>query len=89
MRRNNDFRDWKTRPITADLPATPHGMGPSLEASVSHEMEKNEWWAVTGSNRRPSRCKRDALPAELTAPFQSALNAQKKRQGQHLGAELF
>ena len=21
-----------------------------------------EWWAVTGSNRRPSRCKRDALP---------------------------
>ncbi len=24
-------------------------------------------WAVTGSNRRPSRCKRDALPAELTA----------------------
>ena len=53
--------------ITADLPATPHGMGPSLEASVSHEMEKNEWWAVTGSNRRPSRCKRDALPAELTA----------------------
>ena len=25
------------------------------------------WWAVTGSNRRPSRCKRDALPTELTA----------------------
>ena len=25
------------------------------------------WWAVTGSNRRHSRCKRDALPAELTA----------------------
>src|SRR3546814_17203880 len=23
------------------------------------------WWAVTGSNRRHSRCKRDALPAEL------------------------
>ena len=23
---------------------------------------------MTGSNRRPSRCKRDALPAELTAP---------------------
>jgi hypothetical protein len=20
------------------------------------------WWAMTGSNRRPSRCKRDALP---------------------------
>src|SRR5215475_5259761 len=26
-------------------------------------------WAVTDSNRRPSRCKRDALPAELTALF--------------------
>ena len=24
-------------------------------------------WAVRGSNPRPSRCKRDALPAELTA----------------------
>src|SRR5471030_129557 len=30
-----------------------------------------KWWAVTGSNRRPYRCKRYALPAELTArmPF--------------------
>ncbi len=28
---------------------------------------KDQWWAVTGSNRRPSRCKRDALPTELTA----------------------
>ena len=26
-----------------------------------------QWWAVTGSNRRPTRCKRVALPAELTA----------------------
>ena len=26
-----------------------------------------KWWAVTGSNRRPPRCKRGALPAELTA----------------------
>src|SRR5215813_3029355 len=25
------------------------------------------WWAMTGSNRRPSRCKRDALPTELIA----------------------
>src|SRR3954470_5778263 len=25
------------------------------------------WWALTGSNRRPSRCKRDALPTELSA----------------------
>ncbi len=26
-----------------------------------------KWWAVTGSNRRHPRCKRGALPAELTA----------------------
>ena len=24
-----------------------------------------EWWVMTGSNRRPSACKADALPAEL------------------------
>src|SRR5579862_97226 len=27
-----------------------------------------DWWAMTDLNRRPSRCKRDALPAELIAP---------------------
>ena len=26
------------------------------------------WWAVKDLNHRPSRCKRDALTAELTAP---------------------
>ena len=26
-----------------------------------------KWWAMTGSNRRPTRCKRVALPAELIA----------------------
>ncbi len=26
-----------------------------------------DWWALRGSNSRPSRCKRDALPAELSA----------------------
>ena len=30
-----------------------------------------KWWAVTGSNRRPYRCKRYALPAELTARSQA------------------
>src|SRR6476661_6809830 len=30
-------------------------------------LQGESWWAVTGSNRRPSRCKRDALPTELTA----------------------
>ena len=26
---------------------------------------KKLWWRMTGSNRRPSACKADALPAEL------------------------
>src|SRR6516165_7872941 len=29
----------------------------------------SKWWAVTDLNRGPSRCKRDALTAELTAPL--------------------
>ena len=27
-----------------------------------------KWWVMTGSNRRPSACKADALPAELITP---------------------
>src|SRR5262249_41575481 len=30
---------------------------------------RSVWWAMTDSNRRPPRCKRDALPAELIAQF--------------------
>src|SRR5690606_20041150 len=44
------------------------------------------WWAVTGSNRRPSRCKRDALPTELTARRASAAplaNPFARRQPSH------
>ena len=33
--------------------------------------ETEGWWAMTGSNRRHSRCKRDALPTELIAPTRS------------------
>ena len=38
-----------------------------LQPNCHVECVKRKWWAVTGSNRRPSRCKRDALPTELTA----------------------
>lgn len=31
------------------------------------DTDTGKWWALTGSNRRPSRCKRDALPTELSA----------------------
>ncbi len=33
-------------------------------AGLSSEIHK-DWWVMTGSNRRPSACKADALPAEL------------------------
>jgi hypothetical protein len=42
---------------------TPIGITPNCAAKTCDR----DWWAVTGSNRRPSRCKRDALPTELTA----------------------
>ena len=28
-------------------------------------LHQKVWWVMTGSNRRPSACKADALPAEL------------------------
>src|SRR3990167_6578043 len=34
-------------------------------ASVDFRPVSQEWWVMTGSNRRPSACKADALPAEL------------------------
>src|SRR3984957_11606830 len=43
------------------------------------------WWAVTGSNRRPSRCKRDALPTELTA-LGTAGRLVRRRQDNRLAA---
>jgi hypothetical protein len=40
------------------------------------------WWAMTGSNRRHSRCKRDALPTELIAPRGWTSDAKARRLGQ-------
>jgi hypothetical protein len=40
---------------------------PKAQTADWKGLDSEKWWAVTGSNRRPSRCKRDALPAELTA----------------------
>ncbi len=31
------------------------------------DFEDKIWWALTGSNRRHSACKADALPTELSA----------------------
>ena len=38
---------------------------PRLATSLPLRTIKLKWWRMTGSNRRPSACKADALPAEL------------------------
>ena len=39
----------------------------------SINLKSIKWWAVRGSNSRPSGCKPDALPTELTAPINSMI----------------
>ena len=38
---------------------------PRLATSLLLHVLNEEWWMLTGSNRRPPPCKGDALPAEL------------------------
>src|SRR5262249_59180806 len=45
----------------------PSGTSTGSRATGVSQRTFQEWWAMTGSNRRPSRCKRDALPTELIA----------------------
>ena len=40
----------------------------AANAAIFRPNSMKSWWVVTGSNRRPSACKADALPAELTTP---------------------
>ena len=42
---------------------------PNLGKVVLYQLSyvRLEWWALTGSNRRPPACKAGALPAELSA----------------------
>ena len=49
--------DW-----TGLEPATP---GVTGRYSNQLNYQSTFWWVMTGSNRRPSACKADALPAEL------------------------
>ncbi len=44
-------------------PATPGVTGRYSNQLNYHSLA---WWVLTGSNRRPSPCKGDALPAELS-----------------------
>ncbi len=72
------------RTLETDVPRPPcrqswrshalwHGFDPLAAlalscAALAAPRRAARWWALTGSNRRPSRCKRDALPTELSAP---------------------
>ena len=68
---------WAASPAQAGRPRDTARLRPPQGRAVRPERLRTkliaptawcEWWAVTVSNRRPSRCKRDALPTELTAP---------------------
>ncbi len=40
-----------------------------LNYRSAYSYTRSIWWVMTGSNRRPSACKADALPAELITPL--------------------
>src|SRR5690606_31559181 len=51
-----------------DAPHPRARCGEIVEKGLNINTLKKVWWAMTDSNRRHSRCKRDALPTELIAP---------------------
>lgn len=70
-RRGGDEADRFTltysRCQTANGSSRPQGAGPEVQQCwIGYPgRSKRRWWRRTGSNRRPSACKADALPAEL------------------------
>ncbi len=46
--------------------------------AVTQSLTRN-WWVMTGSNRRPSACKADALPAELITQLLCAVRRAEVR----------
>src|SRR5690242_6891669 len=40
---------------------------------LNYHSNKSNWWVLTGSNRRHSPCKGDALPTELSTPADKPL----------------
>jgi hypothetical protein len=47
------------------------GLALSYTRSTLERRAFSCWWSWSGSNRRPSACKADALPAELQPPLRS------------------
>ena len=44
----------------------PTNVGFADQPPTDEDPPHKRWYRLTGLNRRPSRCKRDALPAELS-----------------------
>ncbi len=49
--------------------AEPEGADLQSAAFSLFATPPKQWWRMTGSNRRPSACKADALPAELILQY--------------------
>ena len=65
------FAFWKLAEWTGLEPATPGVTGRysnqlNYHSPLGHTPSSACWWVLTGSNRRHSPCKGDALPAELS-----------------------
>ncbi len=66
------YQELKVAQRTGLEPATPGVTGRysnqlNYRCTISVSTLKEAWWALTGSNRRHSACKADALPTELSA----------------------
>src|SRR6266550_2901413 len=62
-------------------PATPGVTGRysnQLNYRSAFTLPRVEWWVLTGSNRRHSPCKGDALPAELSTPSQAQRSSERR-----------
>ena len=75
--------------LNAMLTSQKNSRGSSNQSSHTKKSHSFEWpfywWALRGSNSRPSRCKRDALPAELSArPIYEMLYTLIKKNNQAL-----
>ena len=60
------LREWEMAQRTGLEPAT-LGVTGRYSNQLNYRCIIKIWWALTGSNRRHSACKADALPTELSA----------------------
>ena len=63
------FSHFATPPYFSEKQCRPEDLNPQptdyKSVALPIELGRQIWWRMTGSNRRPSACKADALPAEL------------------------